>query len=128
MMTDVVNRNKWDKLDILAKLVVRMSDHMLPVANRRYPSVTLHSDIAELFGMARLGVLDLDYNRRILDLTVERNCMKFKWADKVRAFKLLNDAWDDVKAAKDPRMFNRKFQEDLEQRRLIDEFVAKEWK
>jgi hypothetical protein len=125
-MTD--NKSKWDKLDTLAMLVVRMSDHGLPVTHRHYSSVNLHSSIAELFGMAKLGVLDIDYNRRILDLAVERQCTTFKWADKVRACKLLNDAWDDVRAAQEPRMFLRQYQDGLEPKRLIDEFVAKEWK
>jgi hypothetical protein len=117
----------WAKVDEAAKLAMRMSASDLPPQNRRYMSANLHNYIAELFGMAKIGVVDLAYNRRQLELGVERWCIKYRWSNKAKALRLFNDAWDNVKAAENPRMFLRQHQDEEGPKRIIDEFVEKEW-
>ena len=116
----------WEKADDLAMTAVRMSDAGLPVQNRRYMTCNLHNYVAELFGMAKIGVLDLGHNRRKLELAIERFSLKYKWANKAKALKLFNDAWEHVKAAENPRMFLRQHQNEDEPKRIIDQYVA-EW-
>jgi hypothetical protein len=117
--------NKWDKLDDVAKLSMRLSQPSLPPENRRYMVVNLHDYVAQLFGMSKIGVLDLNFNRRRLEMLVESYCKKNRWADRVKALRYLNDAWEHVRDSKEPRMYLRKNQDNEEPKRLIDEYLAR---
>lgn len=121
---------KWDKLNETARVAMRLSDAGLAEMNRRYLMVNLHDYIAQLFLSSRIdGNLDLVYNRRKLELGLERLCSAYKWANKAKALRLLNEAWEHVQDTREnPRMFLRQYQDEPGPRALIDEYVAKEWK
>jgi hypothetical protein len=124
-MTDVKEAipQKWEKLDDTAKIAMRLSQAGLPSENRRYQVVNLHDRIAQLFGMAKIGGVDLDFNRRKLEQRVEQLCAKYKWANSAKAFKYLNDAWEHVKAANNPRMFLRQYQNEPDVKVFLDVYL-----
>ena len=115
---------RWDKLEGMAMVAVRLSQKGQQPETRRYQVVNLHNYVAELFGMVKIGAIDLDFQRRELDLRIQALCMKFSWADLKTAMRYANDAWEHVRDAEDQRMFLRKHQEMEEPKKFIDEYLA----
>jgi hypothetical protein len=120
---------RWDKLENMAMTAVRLSQKGMPPENRRYQVVNLHDYAAQLFLLTTVPSLgiDLNFQRRELDLRIEALCLKFKWADRRVAMRYANDAWEHVRDAGDQRMFLRKHQEVEEPKQFIDKYLEN-WK
>ena len=118
--------SRWDKLESMATVAVRLSQKGVQPDARRYQVVNLHNYVAELFELAKTPLfnIDLDFQRRELDLRIQALCMKFPWADLKVAMRYANDAWEHVRDAMDQRMFLRKHQEMEEPKKFIDDYLA----